>query len=235
MSALNGNERPVLSKRFIGILAALCAVNVAAHALLLPALPDSIPSHWNAQGMVDGTVPKLADLALSFLPVGVLALFMVIPKIEPRQESYQRMARFYRGFVLIFTLFMIAITWCGILTAAGILSEGVAVNGLVFAACGLLFIYIGNYMPRVRQNYTMGVKTPWTLASKTVWEKTQRAGGRAFVVLGILSIILAALGFVAPEEALEAGVVVFLAAVIGVAVWCMLYSWLLWKKEGRKA
>lgn len=235
MSAQNGNRQPVLSKRFIGVLAALCVANVVAHALLLPSLPDSIPSHWNAQGMVDGTVPKLADLALSFLPVAVLLLFVVVPKIEPRQESYQRMARFYQGFALIFTLFMILITWCGILTAAGILSEGVAVNGLVFAGCGLIFIYIGNYLPRVRQNYTMGVKTPWTLASKAVWEKTQRASGRAFVALGVLSIVLAALGFVAPEEALVAGVLVFLAAVIGVAVWCMLYSWLLWKREGRKA
>ncbi len=230
---MKGNEEQVLSKRFIGVLAALCLVNVAAHALLLPSLPDIIPSHWNAQGMVDGTVSKLADFALSFLPLGVLLLFVVVPKIEPKQESYRHMARFYRGFALIFTLFMIAITWCGILTARGVLPEGAVMNGFVFMGCSLLFIYIGNYLPRVRQNFTMGVKTPWTLASREVWEKTQRASGRAFVALGVLSFILAVLGFVAPDAVTVFGIWVFLAAVIGVALWSMLYSWLLWKREGR--
>ena len=50
----------------------------------------------------------------------------------------------------------------------------------------LLMVYLGNVMPKFRMNWFCGIKTPWTLSSKTVWTRTHRVAGRMFFAAGIL-------------------------------------------------
>ena len=95
---------------------------------------------------------------------------------------------------------------------------------LVGGPIGVIFILLGNYMPRVRQNYTFGIKTPWTLADEVVWQRTHRVGGMVFVLMGA-AIFLSALFPMASTGGIIGGIVI-----LGVAV-MYLYSYLLYKKR----
>ena len=95
---------------------------------------------------------------------------------------------------------------------------------------GLLFVWIGNYLPRVRRNYTFGVRTSWALADERTWQKSQRMGGITFVVMGIA---LMALGLVSQAMPGEVVFAVLLAVVLGGGGWTMLYSYLVWRGGDR--
>lgn len=153
-----------VSSRVWIALVALCVANVAAHLIVMPSLPAQIPTHWGANGAVDGWGPSWMASAIGVLPLALLAMFYVVPRIDPKGEAYRTSGKFYQGFVIAFTLLMCAISWLGELTVWGIVPVVGTVNLLVSGAIGLLFIGMGNYLPRVKQNYTLGIKTPWALA-----------------------------------------------------------------------
>lgn len=125
-----------------------------------------------------------AVAALGFLPLVLLATLWLVPRIDPKGAAYAKSGRFYLGFVIAFTVFMCGMTWLSELTVWGVVPLTGAVGIIVTTAIGVLFIGMGNYLPRVRQNYTMGVKTPWALADPENWQRTQRFGGKCFVVMG---------------------------------------------------
>ena len=88
---------------------------------------------------------------------------------------------------------------------------------------GIMFILLGNYMPRIRPNYTFGIRTPWTPASETVWKKTHRVGGYVFVLSGVIIVVCS---FFRGWAALI-GIGVLLAGTIVSSV----YSWLVFREE----
>lgn len=133
--------------------------------------------------------------ALGALPLGMLVLFYVIPRIDPRGNGYARAGKFYQHFVMGFTLLMIAVSWLPELTVWGAISAKGSTNVIVSVLIGALLVGIGNYMPRIGQNYTMGVKTPWALNDPENWRRTQRFGGKCFVLMGIA---VAAFGLAGP-------------------------------------
>ena len=218
-----------VSSRVWVALTVLCAVNVAAHLLVMPSLPAQIPTHWGANGAVNGWGPSWMASVLGALPLVFLAMFYVVPRIDPKGEAYRTSGKFYQGFVIAFTLLMCAVSWLGELTVWGVVPAVGTVNLLISGAIGLLFIGMGNYLPRVRQNYTMGVKTPWALADPENWRRTQRFGGKCFVVMGVGFI---AFGFTAsalPDGAAAVGIAA-IALIPMVAMY--LYSYLIWRKAG---
>lgn len=163
-----------VSSRVWIALVALCVANVVAHLMVMPSLPAQIPTHWGANGAVDGWGPSWMASALGVLPLALLAMFCVVPRIDPKGEAYRTSGKFYQGFVIAFTLFMCAISWLGELTVWGVVPAVGSVNVLISGVVGLLFIGVGNYLPRVKQNYTLGIKTPWALADPENWRRTQR-------------------------------------------------------------
>ena len=174
-----------VSSRVWIVLVALCVANVVAHLMVMPSLPAQIPTHWGANGAVDGWGPSWMASALGVLPLALLAMFYVVPRIDPKGEAYRTSGKFYQGFVIAFTLLMCAISWLGELTVWGIVPVVGTVNLLVSGAIGLLFIGMGNYLPRVKQNYTLGIKTPWEMCirdsdkSMIEWAGTGVAMGNA--------------------------------------------------------
>lgn len=210
-------------------LIAVCVANVAGHLAVLPSLPAQIPVHWGADGTVNGWGPSWTVAALGFLPLVLLATLWLVPRIDPKGAAYAKSGRFYLGFVIAFTVFMCGMTWLSELTVWGVVPQTGAVGIIVTTAIGVLFIGMGNYLPRVRQNYTMGVKTPWALADPENWRRTQRFGGKCFVVMGVGFI---AFGFTAsalPDGAAAAGIAA--SALIPMAA-MYLYSYLIWRKAG---
>jgi uncharacterized membrane protein len=94
---------------------------------------------------------------------------------------------------------------------------------IVFVATGALFIVIGNYLPKVRSNYLMGIRTPWTLTSELSWDKTHRVGGRLFVIEGIVFVLV---GLLRPAP--EVLIVVLIGGIAVMLVFVFGYSYRVW-------
>lgn len=95
-------------------------------------------------------------------------------------------------------------------------------------AIGAFFIGMGNYLPRVRQNYTLGIKTPWALDDPDNWRRTHRFGGACFMVVGVSLIVLGFLGGILPETWILA---VIMVLAIGSVAAMYVYSYLIWHKS----
>lgn len=219
-----------VSSRVWIALVVLCVANVVVHLWVMPSLPAQIPTHWGANGSVDGWDPSWMASALGALPLVLLAVFYVAPRIDPKGEAYRTSGKFYQGFVIAFTLVMCAISWLGELTVWGVVPAAGTVNLLVSGTIGLLFIGMGNYLPRVKQNYTLGIKTPWALADPENWRRTQRFGGACFMVLGVGLIVMGVAGSVLSSEVVATVIAVLAFGSAGAAYG---YSYLLWRKSQR--
>ena len=143
-------EKPETTKASTGIparvwvaLMLLCVLNVVAHLAAMPGLPERIPMHWGVDGGVNGWGPRWMASVLGALPLTFLALFYVVPRIDPKGAAYAKFGGFYQGFVISFTVFMCAISWLGELTVWNLLPGKGAVNVIVSGAIGAFFIGMG--------------------------------------------------------------------------------------------
>ena len=221
----SGRSMAPISRRVWIILAVLCAANIIAHLALFGRLPEQVPTHWGADGSVNGYGPRAMTLILDILPLVLLSLFRIIPGMDPKGESYGKAGGLYRGFVIAFTLIM-----CGLIP-----TKGGPVGLIISVALGALFIGLGNYLSRMRQNYTFGIRTPWALADESNWNRTQRFGGAVFMVMGALIAIAGIIGFLLPiNDGVMAGLIVAIA-LLGTLAVCG-YSYLLFRgKRNRNA
>lgn len=159
-------------------------------------LPDTVAVHWGADGQADGWAGKA--YAVFGLPclLAAIHLFAVLFTLnDPRRKNINK-----KPLMLVFWLIpVLSLVTNGIvyLTAMG---AGIDVFVICFVLIGIVFIVFGNYMPKLQQNYTVGIKMPWTLNSTENWNRTHRLGGRLFIVGGILMILGGFSGGVLGEE-----------------------------------
>lgn len=118
------------------------------------------------------------------------------------------------------TIFLIACDWA---MNAAIFGLPVRIEQVIPWGVGILFVVIGNYMPQLRPNYFMGIRTPWALENEYVWKKTHSMGGIVFCLMGLLLI---AAGFFSSE--IMIGVLTF--GILGGCVWLYVYSWMVYRK-----
>lgn len=191
--------------------------------VLYPNLPEPMPIHWGAGWQPDNFGSRLTGAFMApLLSAGVYLLMLVLPRIDPRQNNIRRFGDTYR---LIRTGFVIFLVFVHFLTLNAVMRAGMTLNTtLMIAAVGLFLAVIGNYLPRTRSNWFLGVRTPWTLSSERVWKKTHRLAGRLFVVGGIL---LAAVGFLLPGSL----VWVLLGVVVIMALVPVVYSYFIFREE----
>ena len=193
------------------------AVTIAVY----PAAPDLIVSHWNAAGQPDGYMSKFWGLFLiPLIMTGIVALFAILPRIDPYKKNYEKFRDYYEGFILVFVFFMLAIQVQIILWSFG---YEISPNLTLPVLIGILFIYIGFLLGHAEQNWFVGIRTPWTLSSATVWKKTHDIGGKLFIIAGVISFI----GVVAGAYALW----FILVPILAVAVFTVVYSYIEYQKE----
>lgn len=209
-----------MNRRWLGpvLLVAMWGFALAVY----PRLPDTIPIHWNASGEVDGWAGKWPmAFGLPATATGVWLLLLFLPRIDPRRESYDRFRDTYWLVVNLVVLFLAGLE---VATLGVPLGLEVDVAAVTIASLGILFVVLGNYLPRVRPNWWMGVRTPWTLSNDRVWRETHRLAGRTFVLGGIALVVAALL----PAE-------VHLSVLAGVVPLTVLvpvvHSYRLWKRE----
>lgn len=163
---------------------------ILAGLILWNQLPDQIPSHWNMAGQIDGWSSK--PFAVVGLPLILLAaqwLCVLGTLADPKRESHSN-----KVFHLV--LWIIPVLSALLHTVIYMVALGmeVRVERVITVFMGLLFTIIGNYLPKCKQNYTIGIKLPWTLNSEENWNKTHRLAGRLWVVCGILIMLTAFFG-----------------------------------------
>jgi len=157
----------------------LSIISLLGVLILYPSLPEQIPIHYNFQWEVDGYGPKYAALLLGALPLVLCGLFYILLYIDPKRE--QMGDRIYDKIQTAVIILMIAVNW---ICLASVRYPQKDVSVWISVAIGVVFIIIGNYLPKVKPNYFLGIRTPWTLSSDVVWRKTHRLGGYLFILIG---------------------------------------------------
>ncbi|HKI78724.1 MAG TPA: SdpI family protein [Ignavibacteriaceae bacterium] len=150
-------------------------------------LPDTVPSHFNSKGMPDGYSSKTTVIAIGIgASIGLYLLLTFIPMIDPfwkKIEKKYNIFLLFRDILIAFIVFILVIDFISA-------KEGFFRSDLMGIGFGVLFIIIGNYLPKLPRNFFFGIRSPWTLASEEVWHKTHRIGGTLFVIGGAIMIIL---------------------------------------------
>lgn len=165
---------------------------------LYPKLPELMPIHWNIKGEVDSYGSKL--LGTFLLPAINLFLFpllLILPKIDPRTENYQKFTTTYIIIRYTLHLFLILIFFVTMYQSLKTTEDGIKfleIDFIVPFTTSILIIILGNYLGKIKDNFFVGVRTPWTLSSKDVWYKTHRLTSKLFVASGILGIIGSLIG-----------------------------------------
>jgi uncharacterized membrane protein len=151
-----------------------------------PQMPEKMAMHWNAKGQVDGYTNKNSGIFLMpFMMAGIAILLYFIPCLDPRRRNIERFRPYYEGFIVVLSVFLLAVQYQVILWNLGI---KLSPNIFMPVAVGLLFFYIGFLCEKAKSNWFIGIRTPWTLSSDRVWEKTHRLGGILFKITGIIAI-----------------------------------------------
>ena len=186
--------------------------------------PDaSVPLHWDAAGNPNGYGPAWMSFLLTpAIALGLVALFAVIPRIEPRRANLERSGSAYRTVALALMVLMLGVHVMVVLAGVGV---DVPVALVIGGGVGLLFVVLGNVLTTVRSNFMFGVRTPWTLSSELAWDRTHRLVGRMFVVAGLLMVLASLIGSTTLVVALIIG---FTVAVLVVAVG---YSYRVWRDD----
>ena len=189
---------------------------ILAGVSLWEKLPDKLPLHWNANGEVDSWGSK--PFVVFAVPAIMLAIHWVCSLVtlaDPKKQNHSpKMIQFVFWMAPAISALISAITY---FSAIG--SE-IQVEMIVFASLGAIFTVIGNYLPKCGQNYTIGIKIPWTLSSEENWNKTHRLAGWIWVFGGIATIALSFIGIY--EIIIAIALVMALAPVV--------YSYILHKK-----
>jgi uncharacterized membrane protein len=205
------------------ILLTILLIGAAAliSAVLFPHLPETMASHWDANGAVNGYMSRFWGVALMpLVSLGLAVLFLLIPKIDPLKANIAQFSEMYNAFIVLFIAFLL---YLHLITLIWNLGARFNISLAMLPAMGLLFTFLGILLGRAKRNFFIGIRTPWTLASDAVWEKTHRVGARLFQIAGLLILLTAFLK--------EAGVWIMLAVILVVVLVPVIYSYFVYRRE----
>lgn len=200
---------------------------VAWMASVYPHLTDIFPVHWNVQGLPDRYAHKSNLLGLTALVLAIPLFMDFLPRIDPRRRNYDYFSSSYQYIKLGITAFMAFFLVLSIQTGRS--ETQILSTRMIMVGMGLLFMVLGNYMTKVRSNFFVGIKTPWTLSSDEVWRKTHRLGGWGFLLMGVLIIVA---GFIFEGQVLF---YLIIGAVLAVTIGLFLYSYLLYRSISKQS
>lgn len=205
--------------RTLVISALFVLILLAAFVWLSPHMPAGVPTHWNAQGQVNGYMSPLGAMLTPMIVIAVLALLtLLLPAISPRGFAITPFGSVFALIMLALQAFVLVAALAVLLNAAG---HPVPMSLVSMLGIGALLMVIGNYMGKVRKNFFIGIRTPWTLASDAVWERTHRIGGWLFMLAGAAGIALALAG---------GSLVVLVAIVLSIALALTVYSYIAYRR-----
>ena len=201
----------------------MIALALLAGAVLWNQLPDQMASHWNVYDQVDGYTSKFWGVFLMpFVTLGMLILFIIIPNIDPLKANIAQFREIFNLFIVLIVAFMLYIHGLTLAWSLGFTNFKMSTTMLPFM--GVLFIAIGFMLRKAKRNFFIGIRTPWTLSSDSVWDKTHQLGSILFMASGVFAIIGGLFG----------GMIAFwlmFVPLIGSSLFLVIYSYVLYRDE----
>ena len=202
----------------------LCLIPFVVLASVYKSLPGMVPTHFGFDGKANDWSSKQS---LWFIPaslsVMIYILFLIIPKIDPKQRLAQHSGK-YNHFRFLTLLFITAIACITIYISY---NQSIAhLDKFLFSVIGLFFAALGNFFPTLKPNYFIGIRSPWTLENEVVWKKTHMMAGKLWLAGGLL---LAVLPFVFMKSVIVDEV--YIGIILLIALIPFVYSYIIWKKE----
>ena len=205
------------NKKTLVITSLICLLPIIVGALVYKRLPETIATHFDLNGNPDGWSSRA--FAVFGLPAILLAVNLLLPFMLRADPKHENMSGALVN-ITIWTIPVLSLV-CSGLTLGRALGYDVRIERVLPVFMGVLFILIGNYLPKTKQSYTMGIKLPWTLASEENWNRTHRLAGFLWVLGGVYFIVMSFIGWSVPAFVLPLAVMVLLP---------MVYSYLLYRK-----
>jgi len=171
----------------IGLL--IVVLTVIATAIIFPHLPERVPVHWNGQNQPDRYGSKWEDILIApAIMLALIGLMAALPWLSPKNFEVNGAEPVYLQMMLLVLGFMTFIHFQLLAAALGMRTNFVRL--IIIAVCAL-FAAKGLLLPRMRRNFYLGVRTPWTLASDRVWQATHRFAGKTFFIGGFIALLVA--------------------------------------------
>jgi len=184
-------------------------------------VPEMMASHWDTQGRVNGYISRFWGLAIMpLVSLFILLLYAIIPKIDPLRANIASFKKYFDGFILVLVLFFF---YLHVLTIAWNLQYSFDMTVAIMPAIAVLLFYSGVMMEKSKKNWFIGIRTPWTLSSDRVWEKTHKMGGMLFKITAVLTLF----GIAFPGIA----VYLLLFPLLATVVFTIVYSYYVYQKR----
>lgn len=202
--------------KMLALTSVIILLPALAGVILWNRLPDRMPTHWNVSGEIDSWSSK--PFAVFGLPLILLAaqwLCLLGTATDPKKENHSD-----KVLQLVIWIIPVLSVVLHVLTYAAALGHGVRMEMIMPVLVGLILVIMGNYLPKCKQNYTIGIKIPWTLNSEENWNRTHRMAGRLWGACGLVCMLTGFFG----------GFWIFFGLVLVMVLVPFLYSWLLFRK-----
>ncbi len=190
---------------------------MAAGLIMWNELPAEIPTHWNWQGEADGWSSKL--FAVIGLPLFLLLMHWFCAWATAKDSKNKEQSS--KVYTLILSIVPTISLFVGVMVYAEVLSEGIEAVRALPVLLGVMFVFIGNYLPKCKQSRTIGIKIKWTLENEENWYATHRLAGRMWMIGGLLLILTV---FLSENVALVVELAVIAVMVIVPVVYSFVYS-----------
>ena len=148
--------------------------------------PETVPVHWNLKGEADNFGPRwVAAILMPMVILFLYIMFLVLPLLDPRKKRYKQFTKTYHVIKISLVFFMFIVY---LISGFKILGYNIPIEVWMPSMVGILFMVLGNYISKIKNNWFVGIRTPWTLSSEEVWNKTHRLAGKIFVIGGLVMI-----------------------------------------------
>lgn len=186
---------------------------------------EPVAVHWGPGGTADGFGSRFTGAFLLPIVAACAALLMLaLPAIDPLKANIATFRREYNIFILAFASFMVYLHGLTILYNFGLVTN---LNRMLTPGFGLLIFFTGVLLQKAKRNYFIGIRTPWTLNSDTVWDQTHRRGGLLFKIAGLICL----LGIFFPD----ASMYLLMIPLLAISVYIMVYSYVLHRREAQSS
>ncbi len=177
-------------KSMMRIMLVIAIIPLLITVVVFNRLPDLIPMHWNVNGQIDAYYPKF-PYAFAAPVIGLMIVFFmgILPKFDPKRENYDKFKSQYQFIKIFMLLFFAVIQFITLSISLG--ADFIRVDMVIKLMVGIMFIVIGNLLPKLKHNYFVGIKTPWTIANESVWLRSHRHGGYVWFATGLALVVLA--------------------------------------------
>jgi uncharacterized membrane protein len=205
------------------MLFVLCGLSIITALITFPMMPELVVTHWGADGEPNGYMtPFWGSFIMPFVIVIMFLLLIFIPRADPMRENIEKFRPEFLNFLLLLFLFLYAVQIFMILW-----NLGFKINIILYVVplLSIILFYTGIMLSKAEQNMSIGIRNPWTLKSKLVWDKTHKVTAPLFKIVAGIGLF----GVLFPRWAF----LILLGPLFAVVLFSFIYSYVIYEKEVR--